>query len=262
MSGKLYIVGLGPGGREHMTMCALQALEEASVVAGYKTYIRHIEKLIQGKQIIASGMTKEIDRAWAAIQSAMDGAVTALVSGGDAGIYAMAPVVFELLIHKGITPGPEGLVVEVVPGVPAVAAAGALLGAPLSHDFACISLSDRLTPWQVIEKRLEAAASADFVIAIYNPKSRGRDWQLGRALEILGTHRQAATPVGVVRAAMRPEQNVELHTLETVSAAQVDMATILIVGNSNSSLHMGAMVTPRGYLDKYGANQNGPEGGL
>lgn len=261
MSGKLYIVGLGPGGREHMTVRALQALEEASVVAGYKTYIKHIEELIQSKEIIASGMTKEIDRAEAAIDSAMNGTVTALVSGGDAGIYAMAPVVFELLSHKGVGLGPDGLAIEIVPGVPAVAAAGALLGAPLSHDFACISLSDRLTPWEVIEKRLEAAASADFVIAIYNPKSRGRDWQLGRALALLGTHREANTPVGLVRAAMRPEQSVELHTLETVADAQVDMSTILIIGNSNSFEYMGAMVTPRGYLDKYGATRDGQEGG-
>ena len=261
MSGKLYIVGLGPGGREHMTGRALRALEEASIVAGYKTYIKHIESLIQGKEIIASGMTKEIDRAWAAIQSTMNGAVTALVSGGDAGIYAMAPVVFELLHHKGIPLGPGGLEVEVVPGVPAVAAAGALLGAPLSHDFACVSLSDRLTLWEVIEKRLTAAASADFVIAVYNPKSRGRDWQLGRALEILEGDRQPETPVGVVRAAMRPEQSVELYTLETVANAQVDMSTILIIGNTNSFEYRGAMVTPRGYLDKYGAIRSDREAG-
>jgi precorrin-3B C17-methyltransferase len=261
MSGKLFIVGLGPGDRQHMTVRALQVLEEAEVVAGYKTYLRHIEELTLGKEIIASGMTKEIDRAWAAIKSALDGEVTALVSGGDAGIYAMAPVVFELLSQEGIKLGRDGLAIEIVPGVPAVAAAGALLGAPLSHDFACISLSDRLTPWEVIEKRLDAAAGADFVIAIYNPKSRGRDWQLGRALEILAGHRKADTPVGVVRAAMRLEQSVELHTLETVANAQVDMATILMVGNSNSFDYMGALVTPRGYLDKYGAVQNGRETG-
>jgi precorrin-3B C17-methyltransferase len=259
MSAKLFIVGLGPGGEAHMTARALQTLQKAEVVAGYKTYLKHIENLIQDKEIIASGMTKEMDRAWAAIESALNGAKTALVSGGDAGIYAMAPVVFELLNDKGITPGPDGLAIEVVPGVPAMAAAGALLGAPLSHDFACISLSDRLTPWEMIEKRLAAAASADFVIAIYNPKSRGRDWQLGRALEILGNFRADDTPVGVVRAAMRPEQRVELHTLGTAASAQVDMATILIVGNSNSFQYRDAMVTPRGYLDKYGSTQKGRE---
>lgn len=253
MSAKLYIVGLGPGGLDHMTDRARHALAESSVVAGYKTYLKHIDELIQDKQILASGMTKEIDRAWAAIQSALGGAVTALVSGGDAGIYAMAPVVYELLHKKGIKPGPEGLVVEAVPGIPAVAAAGALLGAPLSHDFACISLSDRLTPWEIIEKRLAAASGADFVIALYNPKSKGRDWQLGRALEIIGDHREPQIPVGLVRAAMRPEQSVELHTLGTVAKADVDMASILIIGNSNSFEHMGAMVTPRGYLAKYGA---------
>ena len=252
MSAKLYIVGLGPGGLEHMTGRARQALAEASVVAGYKTYLKHIEELISGKQILASGMTKEIDRAWAAIQSALDGAVTALVSGGDAGIYAMAPVVYELLHEKDIQTGLGGLEVEAVPGVPAVAAAGALLGAPLSHDFACISLSDRLTPWEVIEKRLHAATGADFVIALYNPRSKGRHWQLDRALEIIGQSREASTPVGLVRAAMRPEQSVELYSLSTAAGAEVDMSSILIIGNSNSFEHMGAMVTPRGYLAKYG----------
>lgn len=255
MNGKLYLVGLGPGGQEHMTERARQAVAEASVVAGYKTYLGHIKNLIEGKEVLASGMTKEMDRAWAAIQAAMGGKVTALVSGGDPGIYAMAPVVFELLHNKGIKPGPDGLLVEAIPGVPAVAAAGALLGAPLSHDFACISLSDRLTFWEIIEKRLEAASGADFVIAIYNPKSKGRDWQLGRALEIIGGHRLPLTPVGVVRAAMRSAQSVELHTLATVANAEVDMSTILIIGNSNSFEHMGAMITPRGYLAKYGATR-------
>ena len=248
MSGKLYIVGLGPGGPEHMTQRARQALEQATVVAGYKTYLRHVREFIQGKQILASGMTKEMDRAWAAqkIQAARQGKVTALVSGGDAGIYAMAPVVFEILHDKGIIPGPGGLDVEVVPGVPAMAAAGALLGAPLSHDFACISLSDRLTAWEVIEKRLEAASGADFVIALYNPKSKGRAWQLGRALEVIAGHRGPQTPVGVVRAAMRPEQSVQLCTLSTAAFVSVDMATILIIGNSNSFACQGFMLTSQG----------------
>lgn len=252
MKGKLYIVGLGPGGGEHLTGRARSALEESEVVVGYKTYLHQIPELLEGKKVLSSGMTKEMDRAGAAIASARRGTVTSLVSGGDPGIYAMAPVVFELLHAQGIAPDPEDLAVEVVPGVPAVAAAGALLGAPLSHDFACVSLSDRLTSWEVIEKRLEAAAGADFVIALYNPKSRGRDWQLNRALQIIGSHRQPQTPVGVVRAAMRPEQSVQLCTLATASSAAVDMATILIIGNSNSFCHNGAMITPRGYLDKYG----------
>lgn len=260
MSGKLYIVGLGPGGPEHMTLKARQVLEQATVVAGYKTYLNHIRDIIQGKEILASGMTKEMDRAWAAIQAAGQGKLTALVSGGDAGIYAMAPVVLELMHDKGIVPGPGGLEVEVVPGVPAVAAAGALLGAPLSHDFACISLSDRLTAWEVIEKRLEAASGADFVIALYNPKSKGRAWQLGRALEVIAGHRGPQTPVGVVRAAMRPEQSVRLCTLSTAASVPVDMATILIIGNSNSFAFQGLMLTPRGYLAKYGSTQ-GWEGG-
>ena len=255
MNGKLYIVGLGPGGEEHMTARAKAALTQAEVVVGYKTYLRQVPGLLANKKVLASGMTKEINRASAAIAAAVGGMVVALVSGGDPGIYAMAPVVFELLHDRNITPGPEGLEVEVVPGVPAVAAAGALLGAPLSHDFACISLSDRLTPWEMIEKRLDAAAGADFVIALYNPKSRGREWQLGRALEIIGAYREPATPVGVVRAAMRPEQSVELGTLATALSAEVDMATILIIGNSNSFAHQGAMVTPRGYLAKYGSER-------
>jgi len=235
-----------------MTHRAAQALAEAQVVAGYKTYLKRVEGLLAGKRIVASGMTAELDRAAQAIDLALDGQIVAIVSGGDSGVYGMSAVVYELLARRGLAVGPGGLALEVVPGVPAVAAAGALLGAPLSHDFACVSLSDRLTAWEVIQRRLDAAAGADFVIALYNPKSHGRHWQYAQALEIIGRHRAADTPVGLVRAAMQDEQSVGLCRLDQAADAPVDMQTIVIIGNSNSFVHLGKMVTPRGYLAKYG----------
>ncbi|MBA4358938.1 MAG: precorrin-3B C(17)-methyltransferase, partial [Desulfovibrio sp.] len=148
--------------------------------------------------------------------------------------------------------GPGQLTVEVVPGVPAAMAAAALLGAPLAHDFACISLSDRLTPWELIERRLDLTAQADLVIALYNPRSKGRDWQYARALELVAKHRAPGCPVGVVRRATRQGQSVALHDMASAQAAEVDMQTIVIIGNSQSFTHAGRMVTPRGYVGKYG----------
>lgn len=222
------------------------------MVLGYKAYVEQAASWLSGQEVLASGMTKELDRAALAVEKAQAGQNVALISGGDPGIYAMAAVVFELARGRGLDLGPEGLAIEVIPGVPAVAAAAALLGAPLSHDFACISLSDRLTPWELIERRLDLTASADLVIALYNPKSKGRDWQYGRALEIVAGQRAATTPVGVVSKAQRPGQSVTLTSLGQAASAAVDMQTIVIIGNSQSFAYQGRMVTPRGYLAKYG----------
>ena len=216
-------------------------------------YVELARPLLSGQEIAASGMTKELDRAGEALDLALAGHSVALVSGGDPGVYAMAAVVFELVEKRNLTLGADrgGLEIEVVPGVPAVTAAAALLGAPLSHDFCCISLSDRLTPWELIEKRLALAAEADFVIALYNPRSKGRDWQLGRALEIVGGSRSAQTPVGIVSRAMRQGQRIGLVRLAEAAGAEVDMQTLVIIGNSQTFIHGDRMITPRGYLAKY-----------
>ncbi len=230
----------------------MAALEDCQVAVGYKVYLAQAQSWLAGKRTICRGMTRELERAELALELALAGQRVAVVSGGDPGVYAMAAVVFELARSREIALGPEGLAVEVIPGVPAVTAAAALLGAPLSHDFACISLSDRLTPWEEIERRLELAARAELVIALYNPRSRGRPWQYGRALEVIGRHRAGGTPVGVVWRAGREGQRVEVTTLARAGGVEVDMQSLAIVGNSRSFTWSGFMVTPRGYLDKYG----------
>jgi precorrin-3B C17-methyltransferase len=233
---------------------AREALDQAEVIVGYKIYIEQIKTLVAGKEIAASGMTRELERAGLALDLALSGKEVALVSGGDPGIYAMAGVVFELARARALVFGSEpGQVrVEVISGIPALAAAAGLLGAPLTHDFACISLSDRLTPWTLIEKRLALAAEADFVLVLYNPKSKGRDWQFGRACELVGQHRSGRTPVGIVTRAKREGQLVNLTQLDQVAAAAVDMQTVVIIGNSQSFIYQDRMVTPRGYIEKYG----------
>lgn len=232
------------------------------VVAGYTTYIDLIKPLIEGKEIISTAMTKEVVRVEAAIEKARAGKSCAIVSSGDPGIYAMAGLVFETCQIKGLTIVPPGsnskredaepmLELEVVPGIPALCAGASLLGAPLTHDFAAISLSDLLTPWELIEKRLEAAADADLVIVLYNPKSKKRNWQLGKAQEIILQHRDASTPVGIVARAMREGQNIEIVTLGNLHKADVDMQTTVFIGSSTSGRYMEFMYTPRGYAKKY-----------
>ena len=235
-------------------------MERVDAVAGYTTYIDLVRPLIEGKTLISTTMKKEIQRAEAAIDTALAGTSCAMVSGGDAGIYAMAGLVLELCRRRGIaiamtTDGPQsdgdGLAVEVVPGIPALCAGAALLGAPLTHDFAVISLSDLMTPWDIIEKRLEAAAAADFVIVLYNPRSRRRDWQLEAACRIVLRHRSAQTPAGIVRRAAREGQSVRIVPLAELAAAAVDMQTIVFIGNSTTFAYGDRMVTPRGYTQKY-----------
>jgi precorrin-3B C17-methyltransferase len=231
-------------------------------VAGYSLYLDLIQPLIEGKETLRSGMMKEVERVEAAINMAMSGRACALVSSGDPGIYAMAGLVLEtcrsrhirLLQPRSPQSGPdpgEGLRLEVVPGVPALCAGAALLGAPIAHDFAVVSLSDLLTPWAVIAERLEAAARADFVIVLYNPKSRKRDWQLSKAREILLSHRDPETPVGVVVGAMRPNQDVQIVSLRDLDQARIDMQTTVFIGSRSSSRYLDFMFTPRGYAGKY-----------
>lgn len=245
----LKAVSLGPGDESLLTPAARQALEEADVVAGYKGYIELVpEGLLEGKEVLSTGMMGEVERAKGAIEAARQGRRTVMVCSGDAGIYAMAGLLLEILDAEDLL---DKIPFDVVPGVAAFNAGAALLGAPLMHDFASISLSDLLTPWEQIERRLEGAASADFVIAIYNPRSRKRSGHLQKALDIIGTFRSPETPVGVVGRAYRPGQAVDVTTLDRVDTDKVDMQTILIIGNSATRVVCGRMLTPRGYHRKY-----------
>jgi precorrin-3B C17-methyltransferase len=232
-------------------------LARAEVVVGYGPYIDLIRSLIGDTPTIVTGMTQEVRRVEAALAEALAGRRVALVSSGDPGIYAMAGLVLELCAARGLdavpagTPAGRGVAIEVVPGIPALCAGAALLGAPLTHDFAAISLSDLLTPWETIERRIAAAAQADFVIVIYNPKSRKRDWQLRRAQEIVALHRAGNTPVGIVTSAMRQGQTIQLTTLERLHTAAVDMQTTVFIGNGSTRRWGDFMFTPRGYGRKY-----------
>lgn len=233
------MVGLGPGGAEFLTPRAEAALREAQVVIGYKTYLSFIKALLADKEVRSSGMRKEIDRARNAVKLAQEGAVVAVVSSGDPGVYGMAGIILELA--AGTVP------VEVIPGVTAATAAAAVLGAPLMHDFAVISLSDLLTSWETIARRLEMAAQADFIIVLYNPKSKGRVTQIARARDIIKAHRQPQTPVGIVRNARRPGEEKVVTTLEAMLGEDIDMFSTVVIGNSQTRIEHGYMVTPRGY---------------
>lgn len=218
---------------------------------GYKGYIHLIDPdVLGGKEIISTGMTREIERCRKAIDKALEGKKAVVVSSGDPGIYGMAGLVLELLMEEGRWNDVE---VEMVPGIPALSAAAALLGAPLMHDFAVISLSDLLTPWEVIEHRVKAALEADLVLVLYNPRSRRRDWQLGTIMEMVREYRGDKAPVGIVRNAMRDGQEVVVGSASEVELSGVDMLSTVVVGNSRTRLLGGKMITPRGYLDKYGA---------
>ncbi len=256
-------MSLGPGDVDYLAPKAQAALEAAQVVVGYQTYVDFIAPLLTHQQVMATGMKAEIKRCQAAIDLARQGKRVALVSGGDAGIYGMAGLVLEICAAQGLKVGhldsnrKMDLSLEVIPGIPALAAGAARLGAPLMHDFAAISLSDLLTPWEVIQRRVEAAAQADFVIVLYNPKSKKRDWQLKAVVEVLLCHRSPQTPVGLVSRAMRPGEEVTFSTLEELPAQRVDMQTIIIVGNSQTFQYNGYLITPRGYLGKYQAPDQG-----
>ena len=248
--GKLYVVGIGPGGGEHLTPRAKRAIEGSDVIVGYHTYLDLIPDLIERKVLFSTGMTQEIDRCRKAVELALSGKRVSVISGGDPGIYAMAGLVFEILRAQE-QKSASLLPIEIIPGISALNAAAACLGAPLMHDFVSISLSDRLTPWDVIEKRLNAAAMADFVIVIYNPKSKGRVEHFSRAVEIIRRYRKSGTPVGIVKAAMRTSQHITITTLEDVLSHEIDMQTTVIIGNSGTFVWNDRMITPRGYEKKF-----------
>ena len=253
MKAKISVIGLGPGGLDDMTSRAKEALRNSRVIVGYKNYIPFIEPLIGGKvEIVYNGMRQERDRILKAFEIAESGMDVSVISSGDAGIYGMAPLVYEMLRERG-----DDIEVEVIPGISAFQKAASLLGAPVGHDFCVISLSDLMTPWMVIEKRIKAAAEADFVTAVYNPKSHGRYWELYRLKELFLEYRHPDTPVGFVRQAGREGEKATLTTLIDFDPEDVDMFTVVIIGNSQSYRFDANMVTPRGY---YGAQPRSDTG--
>lgn len=239
---KLYVVGIGPGAADQMTIRAMRVLEQAEVIAGYGVYVDLVKPLLPEKEYLVTPMRKEADRCRMAIDCAMSGRTVAMISSGDAGVYGMASLIYELAAGKELE-------IEVVPGVTAALSGGAVLGAPLTHDFAVISLSDLLTPWEKIERRLECAALADLAIAIYNPSSHRRADYLRRACEILLRHISPDTVCATVKNIAREGETYRVMTLEELKNVQVDMFTIVFIGNSQTKVIDGRMVTPRGYRD-------------
>lgn len=238
----VYVVGLGPGDSQFLTAQAAAALDAADVLCGYTVYVELIRARYPGKEICTTGMTKEIDRCRWALQTAQSGKMVALVCSGDAGVYGMASPLLEL------APACPGVEVEIIPGLTAALSGAAVLGAPLAHDFCVVSLSDRLTPWPVIEKRLACAAVGDFCLALYNPSSKGRADYLAKAVRILLANGKAPhTVCGTVRNIGRPGQTARLLTLAELEKTEADMFTTVFVGNAATKAQNGKMVTPRGY---------------
>ena len=236
---KLYVVGFGPGNPEAMTGAAWAALERSDVIVGYTGYTDLLKGLFPDKEFLATPMRGERERVLAALDASAAGKTAALASSGDASVYGLAGLALELADGKAD--------IEVIPGVTAALSGGALLGAPLGHDFAVISLSDLLTPWEKIEKRLSCAAEGDFVIAIYNPSSKKRADNLARACDILLRHKSPETVCGLARNVGRAGEETRILTLRELRDAQVDMFTVVFVGNGETKVVGGKMVTPRGY---------------
>ncbi|MGQ0812391.1 MAG: precorrin-3B C(17)-methyltransferase [Nitrospiraceae bacterium] len=245
-SGRILLVGVGPGDRADMTPRAVDALRQADVVLGYRRYLEPLQDLLMSKRVIPGELTKERERAEQTVELAVEGNIVALVSSGDSGIYGMAGLVFEILAERAWD-SREGVQVEVVPGITALSACAALLGAPVMHDFAAISLSDLLTPWSTIKQRLQAAAQADFVLGVYNPKSSRRATQFEEACSLLLRYRSGDTLVGVVHRAGRPGSQTTITTLACLPECEVDMETLVLIGNTTTKLVGDRMVTPRGY---------------
>ena len=240
---KIIVAGIGPGSREDITPAVMEAVREADVVVGYKYYFQFVEQYLKpGCDCIDTGMKKERERAEQAFQIAEQDKTVVVISSGDAGIYGMAPLIYEMKRERQ-----SDIEIETLPGISAFQKAASLLGAPVGHDLCIISLSDLMTPWELIERRIKAAATGDFVTAVYNPKSHGRYWQLYRLQELFLKVRSADTPVGYVRQAGRAEQEVKVTTLSALDPEDIDMFTIIIIGNSQSYVADGKFITPRGY---------------
>ncbi|EAC6122499.1 precorrin-3B C(17)-methyltransferase [Listeria monocytogenes] len=238
----IYVIGIGPGDKRLMTGEALQAIEDAEVIVGYVTYIKLIKELIKDKEVVKTGMRREIDRCQEAVDIALTGKKVAVVSSGDAGIYGMAGLVLELAEKSN-----PDLEVKVIPGITASIGAAAVLGAPIMHDFCHISLSDLMTPWEVIENRLTHAAMADFVVCFYNPRSKGRANHLANAFQKMMEYKSGDTVVGIVKDVGRKEERKIITTMRDIDYELVDMTTMVIVGNKETYVKNGKMITPRGY---------------
>lgn len=236
--GKLYVIGIGPGGLEHMTLKAKQAIEESNIVVGYNNYIDMIKPLVEDKELFSTGMRGEEARCRKALELSKENNTVALISTGDSGIYGMAGLILQMQEDENV---------EIIPGVTASSAAGSVIGAPLMHDNCNISLSDLMTPYDLIKKRVRNAADADMIISLYNPRSKGRPHYLREVIEIIKEYRELNTPVAVVRHALRDGQEYKLFTLENFDEEIVDMFSIVIVGNSQSFIKGGKFITPRGY---------------
>jgi precorrin-3B C17-methyltransferase len=241
--GKIIVAGIGPGSKQDITPAVLEAVRQADVIVGYKYYFQFIQPYVSdGCECIDTGMKKERQRAEQAFEMAEQGKTVVVISSGDAGIYGMTPLIYEMRRERG-----SDIEIESLPGISAFQKAASLLGAPIGHDMCVISLSDLMTPWEVIERRIIAAAVGDFVTAIYNPKSHGRYWQLYRLQELFLQNRSAETPLGYVRQAGRDDECIKVTTLGEFDPEDVDMFTVILVGNSQSYIADGKIITPRGY---------------
>ena len=252
MTGKLYIVGVGPGHHDHMTFRAKRVIEESDTIVGYETYVNLVEDLIDGKDIHRYAMTQEVERAHQCIDLAKEGKIVSLVSSGDPGIYGMAGLIFEILAESGWNPESD-LQVELVPGVSALNSCASLIGSPLMTDFAVVSMSDLLVPWEIIVKRVEAAAQGDYVIVIYNPSSKKRIHQLQDTRKLLLKYRKPSTPVAIIKGAFRKSQTIVMTDLEHLEehSDKLGMISTVIVGNYSTYNFKDLMINPRGYTSKY-----------
>ena len=238
--GKIYVVGIGPGNKDNMTFRAYKVIEDADIIIGHKTYIALVEKIFPDKKMVKSAMKKEIERCEETLKLAEEGNIVALVSSGDAGIYGMAGIMLEVA-------GESEIEVEIIPGITSANASASLVGAPIMHDHVSISLSNLLTDWELIKKRIALASEGDFVISLYNPKSNGRPELINEAVSIMLQYKNKNTPVAIVRNTGRSGENYDITTLEKMLDFEINMFTTVIIGNSKTFVKNGKMITPRGY---------------
>ena len=252
MVGKLSIVGVGPGHHDHMTFRAKQVILESDTIVGYETYVNLVQELLEGKTVYRYAMTQEVERAHQCIDLALSGKHVSIVSSGDPGIYGMAGLIYETLATIGWDPSDE-LKVEIIPGVSALNSCASIVGSPLMTDFAVVSMSDLMVPWEIIQKRVESAAQGDFVLVIYNPKSKKRVHQLQDTQKILLKHRKPTTPVAIIKSAYRESETIVMTNLDNLLNfdEELGMTSTVIIGNSSTYTYKDLMINPRGYKSKY-----------